>query len=607
VLCIHAQRGKVFEESALAAKKNRNCECLSPARREFWEGPMEWLDDLAAALPAPREDEPPELRRRIVAELRDHLHAAFQRELLLTPDAVQAQRNVLARFGDPVRLARKLWFEAMWEKIMSQRLMLAAMAVVVLVSVGSMGLTWFVIVQAGQVNQALLEQNRAANEALLAKLATLGNTDGKHEKTMEWNSLKVRLVFEKSGGAPAAGVQTALQGQILAAGSATGMVRTTGADGVADFGLVRPGQYLLDFQMPWGESIESSQSGLGISIGFSGQLVTVLPGEPQTLEIVCPSKPQETEIGLAVDWPDDLARRRLWLVCDLVRSPRKVGGQTWSQSSENASSYVVVDPSGQLASPDMQPFGDGSRRGSISIFDEEGQKRFWQEEELRTYVGASKSFVDAPGIYHYLTPDSRGNVGWHNEKVPARIWLPKTGVAPRLMLPSGTYTVKHVAIGGDSDTAEESLPDDVLHPIFLGGVTIGTTDEGGIQLLYPDEPLAQARRRQRGKPKTEIPRFEAAGGRVNEWRLSLPEPLVDLLRTPRPKADVEAASRSLNWPQPAVSGPRAARRVAANTELDTLPDLDLPANPPLPDQQAQPLTEIEADPPLDNLHPGRQE
>src|SRR5579872_6354763 len=125
---------------------------------------MEWLDDLTAALPAPREDEPPDLRRRIIAELRDHLHAALQRELLLTGNAEQAHQNVLARFGDPARLARKLWFDAMWEKIMTQRWMLAALVVMVLISVGSMGLTWFLVVQAGQVNQALLEQSRMANE-----------------------------------------------------------------------------------------------------------------------------------------------------------------------------------------------------------------------------------------------------------------------------------------------------------------------------------------------------------------------------------------------------------------------------------------------------------
>ena len=48
---------------------------------------MEWLDALATVLPARREDEPPDLRRKILAELCDHLHSAMQRELLLTGSA----------------------------------------------------------------------------------------------------------------------------------------------------------------------------------------------------------------------------------------------------------------------------------------------------------------------------------------------------------------------------------------------------------------------------------------------------------------------------------------------------------------------------------------
>ncbi|HEY2252395.1 MAG TPA: hypothetical protein VGH74_15080, partial [Planctomycetaceae bacterium] len=114
----------------------------------------------------------------------------------MTGNAGQAQQNVLSRFGDPARIARKLWYDAMWEKIMTQRMMLAALVLVVLVSAGSTGLTWFLVVQAGQVNQALLEQNRTANELMLAKLTALGNALGSFGKTMEWTSLKVRLSFE---------------------------------------------------------------------------------------------------------------------------------------------------------------------------------------------------------------------------------------------------------------------------------------------------------------------------------------------------------------------------------------------------------------------------
>jgi HAAS len=158
---------------------------------------MDWPEDLARELPAPRTDEPPELRRRIIAELRDHLHTDWQRELLRTGDAERARRNVLIRFGDPARLARKLWFDAMREKIMMQRGMLVALLAMVLVSAGSLGLTWFVVAQAGQVNQALLEQNRAVNQSLLARLEALGRAPAETAaKSTEWSPLKFRVTWD---------------------------------------------------------------------------------------------------------------------------------------------------------------------------------------------------------------------------------------------------------------------------------------------------------------------------------------------------------------------------------------------------------------------------
>lgn len=522
---------------------------------------MESLDDLTAALPAPREDEPPDLRRKIIAELRDHLHAAMQRELLLTGDADQAQQNVLSRFGDPARLARKLWYDAMWEKIMSQRMTLAALVLVVLVSVGSTGLTWFLVVQAGQVNQALLEQNRAANDLMLAKLAALGNAHGGSGKTMEWNSLKVRLSFEKPGGAPAVGFQVSLQGHLLDTGNVASLIRTTGPDGVADFGLVRPGQHAVNVESPWGEAINDR--------GIYGQIITVLPGEAQTLEIACPSEPEETEVTIAVDWPDELAGRPLWLVCDFVRSPRKVGGRSWSKIVDDGVRYVFVDPLGKLIAPDMQGTGNAQYRSGRSTFSffREGES-FYADEEIvmRSYVEDSRSDADSPGIYRYIEPEMRGfDFPRTGDPLPAHIWLPKTAGVSRLKWPAGAYSMAHFAVGLESDTGEPPLPDDLRHPIFLGGIAVkvdgpDTDDKGAVRLLYPDEKRASARRRNR-RAKTEIPKFEAVAGRPNEWRLSLPKPLVELLTESDPQAEDQLA-------YPAPPAPRPARRAMPHAEDD---------------------------------------
>jgi len=502
---------------------------------------MEWLDDLSVALPAPRDDEPPDLRRKIVAELRDHLHAAMRRELLLTGNAEQARQNVLARFGDPARLACKLWYEAMWERIMTQRLTLVALVAVVLVSIASMGLTWFLALQAGQVNQALLEQNRAANELMLAKLAALGNAGGNAGKSMEWNSLKVRLSLEEPGGPPAVGFKVDLLGQVFDAGSSTSLDRTTGPDGVADFGLVRPGQYLFDVETPWGESIDSGD--------MHGRLVTVLPGEPQTLEIACPSSLEETEITMAVDWPNDLVGQPLWLVCDFVRSPRDVGGQLWARNDDHGPRYIAVDPTGQLTTNDTQGSGDERNRSNRSKFTffRDGESFYVDRDKvMRSYVEDSRSEADSPGIYLYNEPvSSRYAAPRIGAAMPPHIWLSKSAAVSRLKWPVGTYRVAHFAVGCEAETGEATLPEDLLHPVFLGGIafSVGSgfdDDQVAVRLLYPTDERASARHRNRRAARPTIPRFEAVAGRLNEWRLTLPESLVELLTEPKAEPEAEA-------------------------------------------------------------------
>ncbi len=79
---------------------------------------MDRPEAFADSFPQPRNDEPASLRQDIADELADHLQNALRRQLLTTPDETSARLQVVDRFGDPQRLARQLWFEAMQEKIM---------------------------------------------------------------------------------------------------------------------------------------------------------------------------------------------------------------------------------------------------------------------------------------------------------------------------------------------------------------------------------------------------------------------------------------------------------------------------------------------------------
>src|SRR5258708_31676212 len=124
---------------------------------------MTW-PDLADELPAKRDDEPSSLRQDIADELADHLHSSFVRELHRTPEETSAKQHVLDSFGDPRRVARQLWFDAMKEKIMSQRVTLTALVVTAVACLGSTGLSWMLVPQSRQANQALLEQAKEARQ-----------------------------------------------------------------------------------------------------------------------------------------------------------------------------------------------------------------------------------------------------------------------------------------------------------------------------------------------------------------------------------------------------------------------------------------------------------
>ena len=470
---------------------------------------MEWPNDLAARFPAPRADEPPDLRRSIVAELRDHLQTAFQRELLLTADARQAQQNVLAHFGDPVRLARKLWFDAMWEKIMSQRLILVALVVVVLSSLGSTGLTWFLIDHARQANlamldqsraanQALVEQNQKTNEALLAKISALGGAAGTTGKSLEWNPLQVRVFVAKEKGALAGGCEVTLRGHILDSAQAISLFRTTNANGIADFGLVRAGEHSVTVTTPWGEYMSADRS------------ITVQPGEPNTVEIVCPAAQENTDVEITVDWPVEWAGRPLWLVFDCFRSPRNVAGQDWSRWKDHGRQFVAVDTSGKLINFDVDAF---KAKGNIN------PSAFFNP----TYAA---HVAENPGIY--MLREQIGRVG------PC-IWIPAKAPTGRLSWPLGIYHVENFAIGRDVEFSGNSLPDNLLHPQFLGGIMTNIAGKGVVRYVVPGTSRIHSQiMQQRGgddvRESITVPTFEAVAGRLNQWRLSVPEPLVNMLK-----------------------------------------------------------------------------
>ena len=268
--------------------------------------PVEWSEQIAEELPAPRDDEPPSLRQDIADELSDHLQSALRRELHVERDKGKAKQKVLTRFGNPSRLARRLGFDAMQEKIMSQRLTLLMSGIMAVACVAASAMAWIAVREGREVNAIIVNKLNALSPPAAVEVP----------KPMEWIPLKVQLVLDTKDGPPAEGYSVQFQGNVPWDAKYKKLDKKTGSDGVADFGVVRPGQHTIVVITPWEE--------------HQTRRITVLPASEYTERIVCPSKPsKEVEIAFNVDWPDDLRDKNLWIVCNFLRSGRQLDSGTW--------------------------------------------------------------------------------------------------------------------------------------------------------------------------------------------------------------------------------------------------------------------------------------
>ncbi len=266
--------------------------------------------DLTADLPSPRDDEPASLRQDIIDELADHLHCALQRELLLGASSVHlaslrrpspdvdggcpgnpeadasrspgsrediARQNVLRRFGNPAAIARRLWLDAMKERLMAQKLMTVMVTVAALACVAVTFFMWQALQVSREQQAALLAQQQAFSAKLLGELQArqaapaVTGVDG-------WGPLKIRLVSAE--GKPVAG-KVDLEGTAINAGNdnKVSVDKSAGDDGIADFGLIPYGNYTMTVTIP--AAMESHTETFMLS-----------PGQPSERKFICPDQPR---------------------------------------------------------------------------------------------------------------------------------------------------------------------------------------------------------------------------------------------------------------------------------------------------------------------------
>jgi hypothetical protein len=266
------------------------------------------FDESAAQFPTPRSEEPASLRREIVDELADHLTCALRREQLAGGAHAQttAEERVLDRFGDPVKVARKLWFDWMWEKIMSQRILVGLCVLMAVVSCVALGLAWAslsrqqdLIATWQSTSQSQIADQQKLFERLLDQLQRAA-TDAASRSLApsDWNPVEFRFVLGKEDGPPAAGIKVDVSIQATETGIPP-MQDTSNEKGVVRFERVRYGRYTVNVHNTAGESLLTR--------------FTLQPGESLTRTIICPDPPTtSSKVTARIAWPEDLRERSLW-------------------------------------------------------------------------------------------------------------------------------------------------------------------------------------------------------------------------------------------------------------------------------------------------------
>ncbi len=272
------------------------------------EHPVDWPEVIIEGFPGPRDGEPPDLRGDIADELNDHLACAMQRELRRTDDPAAAEHAVLDRFGDPKRIARRLWWDAMKEQVMKDRVMIGMMVLTLLICAAVGFFAWQMVQQGQQVNQAIL--------AKLAELNVPARPAAQPEVATDWAKVTFRCFEGEGRSKPAANVSILLKGHPFMDAQEDAITQTTDSQGLATFGPIRPGSYQWAITVP-GYDENKNQ-------------LALYPGRVGECTVNIPSSEQEADISFKVNWPEDLKKQGCLLFCNVHPELLKLGDTQWS-------------------------------------------------------------------------------------------------------------------------------------------------------------------------------------------------------------------------------------------------------------------------------------
>ncbi|MBL7648384.1 MAG: hypothetical protein JNK74_19570 [Candidatus Hydrogenedentes bacterium] len=259
---------------------------------------MPWNNDPDKAFPARHPREPDGLRQDILDEIADHLACAAEREAERQEEENEGAvwDRVLDRFGDPDAIARKLWWDQMWEAVMREWIQTGVMVVVTIAVLAGLAMMTRLVAGVGTANDAMREamkqvavsnenlakamaEQRAGNEAMLKALSGIQGGGGEKPDALELSNIEIVVRRGTPEGPPAPEVKVQLDGQEL---SVKGEFDKSGR---AAFGPLIQGIYNFTFEDPRSQMSSSKAVTLFAGKG-AGEYVIVAPDvEPRPVHI----------------------------------------------------------------------------------------------------------------------------------------------------------------------------------------------------------------------------------------------------------------------------------------------------------------------------------
>ncbi|QDT44348.1 hypothetical protein Pan241w_44570 [Gimesia alba] len=296
---------------------------------------MAWPEISIDDFPPKRDDEPSSLRQDIIDELTDHFACALNRELLKNPDEQTAKQRVLHQFGDPIKIARQLWLDAMKEKMMSQRILTGIAAVMAVCCMAVVGIAWILVQESRVVNQKLLEQmaviaerpvapaESQTDQQILLELKRLNQLQAMGSVAVQerMNQVSFQLVTDKNS-QPATGIT----GRLIRLSKELDdfvVEATSDTKGKLDFGKLPAGPYALELKTPWGEIYQK--------LDFR-----MIPGREFSKTIVCPAQqPEPVSVSFQILRSEEFESDEWLVLADFrVRQIKKNDEVTHSYLSE---------------------------------------------------------------------------------------------------------------------------------------------------------------------------------------------------------------------------------------------------------------------------------